>query len=342
GSSAAAAAGAAGDGGVDDDSISPGADNQLYGVLEALLDLRAWTLASGLLARLTKQGIDPLRDYGVREALKRLVKDSIDGLASRYPKPIALYPAGTKRGLTNTAAAAAGVPSSPVPSLSVSVSGMASDAEEAEAGEVTLPVTSKSAVSRSTMANGMTLPPTLKSPPASSLKDLKDLKDLQRLPGYGTGFVKPETLSEAVGVLAPLLKIVGPYLGRDPTMFARVCRVLAAVNSRNLLNIVVKTSTSRRSSSSSTSAAAKLAATKASAVAAAAASSGGGHGNKAKANGGSTGSGTTTTTTNPAAAAAAAAAAKDPVGAKDATAIDPLKAFHSLFGLSPAEAKELH
>lgn len=49
---------------------------------------RAWTLASGLLARLAKQGIDPLRDYGVREAFKRLVKDSIDGLARRYPKPI--------------------------------------------------------------------------------------------------------------------------------------------------------------------------------------------------------------------------------------------------------------
>lgn len=51
---------------------------------------RAWTLSSELLSKLTKQGIDPLRDSGVREALKRLVKDSIEGLASRYPKPVAV------------------------------------------------------------------------------------------------------------------------------------------------------------------------------------------------------------------------------------------------------------
>ena len=50
---------------------------------------RAWTLASELLARLAKQGIDPLRDRGVREALKRLVKDSIsiDGIG---PKSVAV------------------------------------------------------------------------------------------------------------------------------------------------------------------------------------------------------------------------------------------------------------
>ncbi|CAM9136680.1 unnamed protein product, partial [Hapterophycus canaliculatus] len=83
-----AAAAGAGDGENGDGASPPGADNQLYGVLEALLDIRAWTLASDLLGRLAKQGIDPLRDYDVREALKRLVKDSLDGLASRYPKPI--------------------------------------------------------------------------------------------------------------------------------------------------------------------------------------------------------------------------------------------------------------
>lgn len=37
---------------------------------------------------LAKQGVDPLRHSGVREALKRLVKDSIDGLTSRYFKPV--------------------------------------------------------------------------------------------------------------------------------------------------------------------------------------------------------------------------------------------------------------
>lgn len=47
-------------------------------------------------------------------------------------------------------------------------------------------------------------------------------KDLHRLPGYGSGFVKAEALSEVVAVLAPLLKILGPHLGRDPIMFARV------------------------------------------------------------------------------------------------------------------------
>lgn len=49
-----------------------------------------------------------------------------------------------------------------------------------------------------------------------------DLKDLHRLPGYGGGFVTTEKLSEAVAVLGPLLKALGPHLGRDPVMFARV------------------------------------------------------------------------------------------------------------------------
>lgn len=50
---------------------------------------RAWKLSSELLSKLAKQGIDPLRDGGVREALKRLVKDSIsiEGLG---PKPVAV------------------------------------------------------------------------------------------------------------------------------------------------------------------------------------------------------------------------------------------------------------
>lgn len=49
-----------------------------------------------------------------------------------------------------------------------------------------------------------------------------DLKDLHRLPGYGNGFVTTEKLSEAVAALGPLLKVLGPHLGRDPVMFARV------------------------------------------------------------------------------------------------------------------------
>lgn len=50
--------------------------------------LRAWTLASGLLARLAKEGIDPLRDSGVREALKRLILDCFEGLAKQLFKPV--------------------------------------------------------------------------------------------------------------------------------------------------------------------------------------------------------------------------------------------------------------
>lgn len=49
---------------------------------------RAWKVASELLATLTKLGIDPLRATSVREALKRLVKDALDGLASRYPTSV--------------------------------------------------------------------------------------------------------------------------------------------------------------------------------------------------------------------------------------------------------------
>lgn len=49
-----------------------------------------------------------------------------------------------------------------------------------------------------------------------------DLQHLHRLPGYGTGFQKAEVLSEVVPLLSPLLKILGPHLGRDPVMFARV------------------------------------------------------------------------------------------------------------------------
>lgn len=48
------------------------------------------------------------------------------------------------------------------------------------------------------------------------------LKELHRLPGYGSGFVKAESLSDVVAVLTPLLKILGPHLGRDPIMFAKV------------------------------------------------------------------------------------------------------------------------
>lgn len=57
---------------------------------------------------------------------------------------------------------------------------------------------------------------TVKFPPPT------DLEDLQRLPGYGDGFVRTERFSEAVAVLGPLLKILGPHLGRDPVMFAKV------------------------------------------------------------------------------------------------------------------------
>ena len=49
-----------------------------------------------------------------------------------------------------------------------------------------------------------------------------DLDRLKRLPGYGSGFLASNQISEAVAVLGPYLKIFGPHLGRDPIMFARV------------------------------------------------------------------------------------------------------------------------
>ncbi|CAM9203719.1 unnamed protein product, partial [Laminaria digitata] len=132
GSTGAGAGDGGGGGGDDDDASSPGKDNQLYGVLEALLDLRAWTVASDLLGRLAKSGVDPLRNASVREALKRLVKDALEGLSSRYPKPItASHFARSKKGpaatgsLLRTAA------------LMLPPAAMVNDAEEAEAGEVT-------------------------------------------------------------------------------------------------------------------------------------------------------------------------------------------------------------
>lgn len=45
-------------------------------------------MASKLLVMLNKEGIDPLRNRSVREALKRLVKDALEGLASRCPTPV--------------------------------------------------------------------------------------------------------------------------------------------------------------------------------------------------------------------------------------------------------------
>lgn len=61
---------------------------------DVFLPCRAWTVASDLLGRLAKSGVDPLRNASVREALKRLVKDALEGLSSRYPKPItaSLFP----------------------------------------------------------------------------------------------------------------------------------------------------------------------------------------------------------------------------------------------------------
>lgn len=45
-------------------------------------------MASKVLAMLNKEGIDPLRNRSVREALKRLVKNALEGLASRCPTPV--------------------------------------------------------------------------------------------------------------------------------------------------------------------------------------------------------------------------------------------------------------
>lgn len=49
-----------------------------------------------------------------------------------------------------------------------------------------------------------------------------DLESLKKLPGYGSGFLCSGDISEAVAVLGPYLKILGPHLGRDPVMFAKV------------------------------------------------------------------------------------------------------------------------
>lgn len=49
-------------------------------------------MASEVLAMLSKEGIDPLRNASVREALKRLVKHALEGLASRFPTPAKVTP----------------------------------------------------------------------------------------------------------------------------------------------------------------------------------------------------------------------------------------------------------
>jgi len=54
-------------------------------------------LASGLLARLAKEGVDPLRDSGVREALKRLIYDCFEGLAKQLFKPVVVSTAFVAR-----------------------------------------------------------------------------------------------------------------------------------------------------------------------------------------------------------------------------------------------------
>ena len=112
------------------------------------------------------------------------------------------------------------------------------------------------------------------------------------------------------------------------SVFDQVCRVLAAVNARNPLNIVVKSSKrgSSSSSSSSTSATAKLAAT-----------------NAAAASTGNSSSNSNSNGVTPALAATTTATTKDKDGAstKDKDK-DPLKAFRSLLGLSPSEARELY
>lgn len=48
-------------------------------------------MASEVLAVLSREGIDCLRNASVREALKRLVKHALDGLASRYPTPAKVH-----------------------------------------------------------------------------------------------------------------------------------------------------------------------------------------------------------------------------------------------------------
>lgn len=45
-------------------------------------------MASELLEKLGKAGVDPLRDSGVREAMKRLVGTALNGLASRFAAPV--------------------------------------------------------------------------------------------------------------------------------------------------------------------------------------------------------------------------------------------------------------
>lgn len=63
-------------------------DVSMFRYFSMFRSYRAWTVASDLLGRLAKSGIDPLRNASVREALKRLVKDALEGLSTRYPKPI--------------------------------------------------------------------------------------------------------------------------------------------------------------------------------------------------------------------------------------------------------------
>lgn len=117
----------------------------------------------------------------------------------------------------------------------------------------------------------------------------------------------------------------------------QVCRVLAAVNSRNPLNVVAKTSASRRGSSggsSSANVANKLAAANAAAGANSAASA------SAAAAAASPAAGATSNGSS-AAVGTPASHTKEPLAARDPLK-DPLKAFHSLFGLSPAEARDVY
>lgn len=51
-------------------------------------DVRAWKVASEVMERLGKAGVDALRDSSVREALKRLVGTALDGLATRFAAPV--------------------------------------------------------------------------------------------------------------------------------------------------------------------------------------------------------------------------------------------------------------
>lgn len=50
--------------------------------------VRAWKVASELLERLGKSGVDPLRDSCIREAFKRLVGSALSGLATRFAAPV--------------------------------------------------------------------------------------------------------------------------------------------------------------------------------------------------------------------------------------------------------------